>query len=80
MTRTGGRRRVWRWAVGAWAALVVTGGGLTLSLQDANEPAPPARWEKAPDPSTSADAYESGCPLREYTASPTPTACAYVSR
>ncbi|MEU3611484.1 hypothetical protein ABZ725_04075 [Streptomyces sp. NPDC006872] len=35
------RRRMWRWAVGAWLAAVVVAGGLTLWLQDSAEP--PAR-------------------------------------
>ncbi|MEV1063852.1 hypothetical protein [Streptomyces sp. NPDC050263] len=35
------RRRMWRWAVGAWLAAVVVAGGLTLWLQDSA--APPAR-------------------------------------
>ncbi|MEV5435402.1 hypothetical protein AB0K80_05125 [Streptomyces sp. NPDC052682] len=38
------RRRVWRWAVGVWAALVVVAGGLTLWLQDEAEPQR-LRWE-----------------------------------
>ncbi|MFI5794713.1 hypothetical protein [Streptomyces sp. NPDC051677] len=34
----GGRRRVWRWAVGVWVAVVAVGGGVTLWLQDSTEP------------------------------------------
>ncbi|KUN56227.1 hypothetical protein AQJ43_01035 [Streptomyces avermitilis] len=50
-----GRRRVWRWAIGVWAAAVLVGGGLTLWLQDSTEPPPPTGWEPAPAPLLSAD-------------------------
>ncbi|MGW1258168.1 hypothetical protein ACWD5Q_24040 [Streptomyces sp. NPDC002513] len=57
MTAAGGGRGVWWWAV-----LVVVGGGLTLWLQDQNEPEPPARWERAPAPRLSAEVHDTVCP------------------
>ncbi|MCW7942184.1 hypothetical protein AAW14_09125 [Streptomyces hygroscopicus] len=78
MTAAGGPRRVWRWSVGVWAALVVTGGGLTLWLQHADQPTPRARWEQAPTPLLSADAGGTGCPIRAYTARPTQVICVHV--
>lgn len=45
-----GRR--WRWVLLAWAALVVVAGGLTLWLQDSDEPSGPRVGERAtPTPS-----------------------------
>ncbi|MEU6217082.1 hypothetical protein ABZ845_06085 [Streptomyces sp. NPDC047022] len=72
MTGAGGRRRAWRWAAGVWAALAVTGGGLTLWLQDANEPPPPAQWQEAPTPQQTADP---ACPVPVHATRPTPVFC-----
>nr|WP_309063964.1 hypothetical protein [Streptomyces sp.] len=58
---------MWRWAVGVWVAIVVIGGGLTLWLQDANEPPPPVGWEEAeasPVPGPP-DGWETLCPVPE---------------
>ncbi|MBR8643690.1 hypothetical protein KEF29_40885 [Streptomyces tuirus] len=40
------RRRVWRWAVIAWALVVAVAGGLTLWAQDSMEPQGPYVWEQ----------------------------------
>ncbi|MGW9026387.1 hypothetical protein ACWGQ5_19745 [Streptomyces sp. NPDC055722] len=77
MTATGGRSKAWRWAVGVWAALVLTGGGLTLWLQEANEPDPPARWKRAPAPLLSADVDETSCPTPTPATRPVIIVCAY---
>lgn len=58
------RRRAWRWAVVVWMIAVAVAGGLTLWLQDAAEPRPPAGWESA-DPSD-----EPAAPLLKATACP----------
>jgi hypothetical protein len=71
---------VWRWAAGVWTALVVTGGALTLWLQDANEPRPPVRWEDAPTPSLSADVREMPCPTRVPVSQPRLVICVHESR
>ncbi|MGV9563986.1 hypothetical protein [Streptomyces sp. NPDC003480] len=55
---------MWRWVAGVWAALVLVGGGLTLWLQDRNEPDPPARWERAPAPGLSAEVHGTACPTQ----------------
>ncbi len=50
-----GRRRLWRWALAAWAVAVAVAGGLTLWLQDSAEQPGPYGWEEAtPTPSLSA--------------------------
>ncbi|EST37190.1 hypothetical protein N566_14350 [Streptomycetaceae bacterium MP113-05] len=41
-------RRTRRWVLCAWTALVVTGGGLTLWLQDGTQEAPVSRQEVEP--------------------------------
>ncbi|MET9455599.1 hypothetical protein ABZY05_11000 [Streptomyces canus] len=47
-----GRRRLWRWVLLVWAALVVAAGGLTLWLQDSDRPSEPHVGERAtPTPS-----------------------------
>ncbi|MFF4041701.1 hypothetical protein [Streptomyces sp. NPDC001816] len=46
----GARRRLWRWAVCAWAVAVVAGGGLTLWLQDSVRPQGPYGWESGDGP------------------------------
>jgi hypothetical protein len=79
VTGAGGRRRAWRWAAGVWAVLVLTGGGLTLWLQDANEPPPPVQWYEAPTSPPSPDMWSDECP----TPSPglrTLVICAHESR
>jgi hypothetical protein len=58
---------VWRWGVGIWTAVVIVGGGLTLWLQDAAEPPPPAGWERSgtgPAPDLPED-RETRCPVPE---------------
>lgn len=52
--------------------VAVTGGGLTLWLQDANEPPPPAEWQEAPTPQQTADTV---CPMTVHAARPTPVFC-----
>ncbi|MFE1313471.1 hypothetical protein [Streptomyces sp. NPDC058755] len=54
----GARRRLWRWAVCAWAVAVVAGGGLTLWLQDSVGPQGPYGWENGDGP-TPRNAYGS---------------------
>ena len=71
---------MWRWAAGVWAALVMAGGGLTLWLQDANEPDPPAGWEEAPGPRLSADVDQTSCPTRASQAGPVRVLCVYSTR
>ncbi|MFE7861328.1 hypothetical protein [Streptomyces sp. NPDC057403] len=56
------RRRLWRWAVIAWAVAVAAGGLLTLWLRDSAAPPPPARWENAPPSERPAP---SDCPEEE---------------
>ena len=58
---TGGRRRLWRWVLLVWAAVVVVGGGLTLWLQDSAEPPGPyGRQEASPSPSLP-EGWETAC-------------------
>ena len=57
-----GRRRLWRWALLVWAALVVVGGGLTLWLQDSAEPPGPYSWEESSPTPELPDGWETMCP------------------
>ncbi|MDO0911860.1 hypothetical protein QQM39_13695 [Streptomyces sp. DT2A-34] len=55
------RRRVWRWVVGVWMALVAVGGGLTLFIQDSVEARAPYVGEgRSPMPTSTADGGD--CP------------------
>ena len=56
-----GRRRLWRWALLVWAALVVVAGGLTLWLQDSAEPPGPAGWERSSPTPSLPEGWESAC-------------------
>ena len=70
---------MWRWAAGVWAALVLVGGGLTLWLQDLNEPDPPARWERAPAPRLGPAVPGTGCPTQGPSGAPTMEICVYAT-
>ncbi len=79
------RRRVWRWAVTVWATAVVVGGGLTLWLQESNEPRGPYVWQDANEtPAPGQDGFDGFGPCPPPGSSPPPAegqsvyACAYV--
>lgn len=56
-----GRRRLWRWVVGAWVIVVAVAGGATLWLEDAAEPPGPYRWEEASPTPSLPQGWESAC-------------------
>lgn len=45
-------RKAWWWAGAGWLALVLSGGALTLYLDESEKPGPGStHWERAPVPS-----------------------------
>ncbi|MFI8072562.1 hypothetical protein ACIF85_27785 [Streptomyces sp. NPDC086033] len=56
-----GRRRLWRRILLVWAALVVAAGGLTLWLQDSDEPSGPYVWERASPTPSLPEGWETAC-------------------
>lgn len=71
-------RRVWRWVVAGWVAVVLAGGAYTLYLDDSTSPTPePKRWERAPSPSD----VPVPCPTtRTGEAAPTAHSCTHWQR
>jgi hypothetical protein len=71
-------RRVRRWAVVAWIALVLAGAAYTLHLGDSTNTGPgPQHWERGPDPT----AEPVPCPTRsDGGVAPTARGCAYWQR
>ncbi|WP_256123043.1 hypothetical protein [Streptomyces sp. LUP47B] len=56
-----GRRRLWRRILLVWAVLVVAAGGLTLWLQDSDEPSGPYVWERASPTPSLPEGWETAC-------------------
>jgi hypothetical protein len=76
-----GRRRLGRWALAMWAALVVVAGGLTLWLQDSAEPPGPYGWQESSPTPVLPEGWHSLCPspTADPEAGPTVVACAFIS-
>ncbi len=74
-------RRLWRWALLVWVALVVVAGGLTLWLQDSAEPPGPYSWEENTPTPAVPEEWPSTCPTptSDPDAGPTLFACAFIS-
>lgn len=56
-----GRRRLWRWGLLVWAALVVAAGGLTLRLQDSDQPSGPHVGEQATATPSLPEGWQTAC-------------------
>jgi hypothetical protein len=56
-----GRRRLWRRVLLVWAVLVVAAGGLTLWLQDSDEPSGPYVWERATATPSLPEGWRTAC-------------------
>ncbi|GAB2857564.1 hypothetical protein GCM10027074_25750 [Streptomyces deserti] len=68
--------------MGAWAAVVVAGGDLSLWLQDAAEPPrsgrEPAEWDRTPEP-LDPDEDATPCPSADATEDDTVVLCVYAT-
>ncbi|MDI5907295.1 MULTISPECIES: hypothetical protein [Streptomyces] len=56
-----GPRRWWRRVLLVWAALVVAAGGLTLWLQDSDEPSRPPMGERATPTPSLPEGWQTAC-------------------
>jgi hypothetical protein len=76
-----GRRRLWRWILLVWTALVVGAGVLTLWLQDSAEPTGPYSWEESSPSPALPEGWESMCPspTPDPGADPTVVTCLFTS-
>ncbi|MFK4098582.1 hypothetical protein ACI2L1_00560 [Streptomyces sp. NPDC019531] len=76
-----GRRRLLRWALLVWAALVVVAGGLRLWLQDSAQPSGPYGWEESSPSPTLPEERRTMCPspTTDPDGDRTIVACAFIS-